>query len=126
MDIYTGRKLRINIEMKQILSLTDQPKQQFNISVPGYDVATIYMEYKPLQYAWFMNLTWGTFILKNERISNSPNLLRQWQDIIPFGIMIAGVDDADPVLQESWVGYNTFWIIDSTEFTDVEAVYVRL
>lgn len=112
--------------MRQITSLTADPKQQFNINIPGYDVATVYLEFKPLQNAWFMDLTWGAFVCKNERVSNSPNLLRQWSNVLPFGIMVEGVDDLDPVLPDAWTNYNKFWVIDDTEFPDVEALYARL
>lgn len=108
------------------INLSEAPKQQFNAPITGgYDTAEIYLEFKPLQNAWFMDLTWGDFVLKNERVSNSPNLLRQFRDLIPFGIFVAGRDDIDPLLITSWTGDNEFWILDSTDLEYVETLYER-
>jgi len=110
--------------MIKIELLTEYPKQQFNASISGYSTALIYLEYKPLQYGWFINITWGTFVIKNERVSNSFNLLRQFKDIIPFGIYVTGVDSLDPILIDSWKTTHEFWILDSTDIVDIEALYV--
>ena len=111
--------------MYQILSLTDAPKQQFNALISGYDSATIYLEYKPQQYGWFMTVTWGTFVLSNERVSASPNLLRQFKDILPFGLMITGDESLDPSAIDSWVEKNQMYFLDAADVVEIEGIYVR-
>ena len=111
--------------MRKISSLTADPRQTFNAVISGYASAVIVIEYRDLQYGWFISVQWGSFVLNNERVSNSPNLLRQFQNLLPFGIMISGKNDVDPMLIDSWVTTNDLYIVDSTDFDLVDAEYVR-
>jgi len=114
--------------MIQITQLTSDAKQQFNMTIAGYDVASVYLEYKPQQYGWFMNLAWSSFALNNERVSTSPNLLRPWKDVLPFGILIADVSGAaalDPIFIDSWVKTHQFWMLEQADLADIEGLYAR-
>lgn len=106
--------------MRQITSLTSDPKQQFDAVIEGYDAATIYLEYKPQQYGWFMNITWGNFASYNIRVALGPNILRQFKNILPFGIAIGGINNIEPVLLTDWLSNNQFYILDAAEVQLVE------
>lgn len=106
--------------MRQITDLTTDAKQQFDIVIDGYDVATVYLEWKPNQTGWFMNVIWNTFSLYNLRVTTGQNILRQFKDIIPFGIGIGGVGSVDPVTEDAWINYNQFYILDETDKQAVE------
>jgi hypothetical protein len=109
----------------QITALNDQPKQTFRIVVDGYDTATISLEFKPQQYGWFISIAWGSFELKNERVATSPNLLRQFKNIIPFGILIEGIEAIDPLKLDSWVTDNKMYILNESDLETVEGLYVK-
>lgn len=111
--------------MYLISVLNDRPKQTFKAVIDGYDTATITLEFKPEQLGWFMSIVWGTFELYNERVATSPNLLRQFSNIIPFGILIDGVNAIDPLKIDSWVTDNNFYILDKSDLDEVEALYVK-
>lgn len=112
--------------MIQITTLNDSPKQQFQFALEGYDSVLIYLEFKPQQYGWFMTMTWGDFVLSNERVSVSANLLRQFRDVLPFGILISGVDALDPTAIDSWIDKNYFYFLNADEVIEVETTeYVR-
>lgn len=111
--------------MRQITTLNDAYNQTFRISIEGYDAAEVTLEFKPLQQSWFMSLNWGTFSINQERIAASPNLLRQFKNIIPFGILISGPDAIDPFAVDAWLTGWNFYILDATDLEDVEALYVR-
>lgn len=108
--------------MNQITSLTTDPKQQFNAVISGYNTAQIYIEYKPQQFGWFMNLVWGNFSVNNLRLAVGPNILRQFKNQIPFGIAISGVGNIDPLNQTDWVSNNGFFILTSDDVAAVETV----
>lgn len=111
--------------MRQILVLNDLPKQSFRIAIENYDFAEITIEFSSTQYAWYFSLTWGeTFQSKNDRIACSPNLLRQYSDLIPFGILIKGPDSIDPFSVKAWINGWEMYFLDSTDLIDVEALYV--
>ena len=114
--------------MIQITQLTNDAKQQFNMAIAGYDTAGVYLEYKPLQYGWFMYLAWGNFSLNCERVSTSPNLLRPWKDVLPFGIMImdvSGQHGIDPIFIDSWVKTHQFWMLEQADLSTIEGLYAR-
>ena len=107
--------------MKEITILNDAPKQTFKFTIDGYDYVEVYIEFKPQQYSWFFNLTWGNFSLFGERVAVSPNLLRQFKDLIPFGIMISGEDGLDPFAIDSWVTKNKFYFLSADEVLTIES-----
>lgn len=112
--------------MIEVTALTNSPKQKFNLVIEGYDVVKIYLEFKSQQEGWFLSLDWGeSFSLKNERVSTSPNLLRQFKNLLPFGLLISGSDAIDPVTIDSWVQTNKMYLIEADELDDIEALYVK-
>jgi hypothetical protein len=109
--------------MLEITCLNDDPKQQFNLLIENYDSAVIYLEYKPQQSGWFFNLTWGDFSLNSERVATSPNLLRQFKNILPFGLMITGHDSIEPFLQDCWITSHKIYLLDETDLENVETEF---
>lgn len=98
--------------MKQIQGLTSQPKQQFTIPLVDGSRVSCYMEYRTQQSGWFLDLTWQDWTLNGMRVFASPNMLRQWQDIIPFGLAVLTTGNVEP--------------LNSTDFSDATAVMVLL
>lgn len=112
--------------MRQITTLNDTSKQQFRFSIDGYDAAEIYLEFKPQQEGWFMNLIWGdVFTLNQTRVVVSPNLLRQFVNVLPFGITIVGPEAIDPFSIDAWLNGWEFYVLDQDDLDQVEDLYVR-
>lgn len=111
--------------MFEITGITNEAKQRFFVTIEGYDSAEISLEYRPNQQGWFMSLSWGNFTFKNERVSVAPNFLRQFSNIIPFGLMVWGVSAIDPYTQDSWLSDNKMYLLDANEIEEVEALYVQ-
>lgn len=111
--------------MRRLTGLTDDPKQQFAMVIEGYDAATVTLEYKSSQYAWFMSVVWGNFELYGERVATGPNMLRQFKDIIPFGIAVSGNNAIDPLFLTSWLTDCSFYVLDAADVESAEAYFVR-
>jgi hypothetical protein len=105
------------------LFLSSDAKQNFQVPITGFDPVDITIEYKPSQYGWFLSLVWGDFSLNNERISISPNLLRQFKNLIPFGILVAGFQAEEPIFVESWLNNNQFYILEQDELITIETEF---
>jgi len=108
---------------KIIDGLTNDPLQEFSAVLEGYDSAKIILEWKPNQFGWFMNLTWGEFSVKNLRIGNYPNILYQFKNLIPFGIGITGTNGVDPVTFDAWTSNNQFYILDEADIASQETLF---
>ena len=98
--------------MKQIDGLTSQPKQQFTIPLTDGSRVSAFMEYRNQQTGWFLDLTWQDWTLNGLRVFASPNMLRQWQDVIPFGLAVLTTGNEEP--------------LNSTDFADGTATMILL
>ena len=83
--------------MKQIQGLTSQPKQQFTIPLTDGSRVSAYLEYRAQQTGWFLDLTWQDWTLNGLRVTASPNILRQWQNVIPFGLSVLTSGNVEPL-----------------------------
>lgn len=113
--------------MNFIEGLTDQPAQNSTLVLPDGSRVTLYLEYKPQQSSWFYSIYWpGTndnpFTLNTCRLVCSPNFLRQFRDLIPFGIsLIATPNNIDPISQSCFVdGTAEMILLDSEDVQSVE------
>lgn len=105
------------------ITLSDDAKQHLSAILDGYSAVSIYVEYKPQQYGWFLDLSWGSFSVNSLRLTTSPNILRQFKNILPFGIGVSGVGGAEPVNITDWsTGTCGFYILDSVDVANMEAL----
>ena len=108
--------------MNQLTGFTDQPKQQATIVLADGSRAVILMQYLAQQTAWSVDVTWGTFSASGLILVASPNWLRQFREVIPFGLMILTAGNLDPTDQEAFVnGSASLFLLDPADVTAVEA-----
>ena len=70
-----------------------------------------------MQYGWFItSLVYGSFTLNGIRISNSPNILNQFRNQIPFGLACYSTNNREPMLQYDFSsGASILYILDQAE-----------
>ena len=114
--------------MTIITGITDQPKQQTSIVLPDGTKAVLYLEYRPQQNGWYYNLTYGPntrlvpFVLNGQRLVSSPNIMRQFRNLIPFGIAILTQNNIEPTRQTDFIdGTITMLLLDTADVAQVEA-----
>ena len=75
----------------------------------------------PQQFGWFItSLQYGSFTLNGIRITNSPNFLYQWKNIIPFGMGCYSTQNREPTLQQDFSsGANVLFLLDQSEVDEV-------
>ena len=53
----------------------------------------------------------------------SPNILRQWKEILPFGIAITTADQTDPFdINDFTTGRVSMWLLDQADVAEIELV----
>ena len=115
--------------MPSILTgLTDQPNQQYPITLPDGSTATMLLQFWPQQLGWFYELTWDGQTPQFEeglaQLVASPNILRQWKNVIPFGLALATKTGLDPTNQEDFVNGNaTLLLLNPSDVGSVETTY---
>lgn len=103
--------------MYEIQQITEDAQQKQRFILPDSSIVQIQMEYKPLQYGWFItSLTYGAFELRGIRICVSPNLLHQWINKLPFGLCVKTKDNFEPSNQTDFVsGYAKMYFLSQEE-----------
>tara|TARA_R110000803_G_scaffold188737_2_gene251204 strand:+ start:324 stop:662 length:339 start_codon:yes stop_codon:yes gene_type:complete len=82
--------------MKQIDKLTAANKQNFRLTTEDGEAIEVYLYYNPSQETWNISIGFGDFALNGLQLVVSPNILRQYQNVLPFGIAVGSIDGQDP------------------------------
>jgi hypothetical protein len=107
--------------VKQINEITNEPRQQHLLPIDGGVFATLTLEFRPDLYAWFFALQWGDFATANEQMVACPNVLRQYSQILPFGIFCDTTTLQDPMTQDAFTqGAAVLYLLDAAEVVEME------
>lgn len=82
----------------QIANLTNFADQLTGLQLPDGTQVTMELIYQGATERWQMNVAYPTlnFVASGLSVCCYPNLLRQWQEILPFGIACVTPDQTDP------------------------------
>lgn len=106
--------------MISINNITDYPNQQLSVVIEDGSSFTMKLYYMPQQQGWFINnLVYGDFTLNGLRITNNPNMLLQWKNLIPFGLACFSKANREPTLQQDFYsGASTLYVLSAQEVAD--------
>lgn len=107
--------------MQQITEISSVANQLLRIRhADGFDI-TVTLRYSPTQQLWFMDVESGDFIARGLAVTTSPNMLRNYQNIIEFGIQILIEDGSDPYFIDDFSnGRAQFNVLTSVEVETLE------
>lgn len=106
--------------MQQITSITSQPKQRMTIVLENNETVDFLLYYLPRQQGWFYDLTYNNLTVKGSRVTLTPNSLRQFKRIIPFGIGFTSEGDVEPFSIDDFSSGRVSMIVLNSE--DVEQI----
>jgi hypothetical protein len=103
--------------MYLIQQITDDPLQSQTLILPDGTSLGLTINFVPMQYGWFITeLSYGSFTLNGLRISNSPNMLHQFKNQIPFGLGCFSTNNREPSQQEDFSsGTSQLYILSAAE-----------
>jgi hypothetical protein len=105
--------------MFQIENLTDNALQVQTLILEDGTSILMTLYFSQVAQGWFIqNLTYGTFILSGFKVVNSPNLLYQWQNILPFGLACFSINNnaIDPSFVGDFLsGNSSLYILTQAE-----------
>lgn len=89
--------------MYQIQQITNDYLQTQTLLLPDGGQIVMTMKFVPMQFGWFIvSLQYNNFILEGVRIVNSPNMLHQFRNQIPFGLACFSTQNREPSLQQDF------------------------
>lgn len=107
--------------MNVLTGFTDSPKQKTTVVLDNGTNATLELEYRPQQLGWFYNLEYQNFLIQGQRLVYSPNLLRQFQGQIPFGLAVVSTDKNDPLQQTDFSsGKAVLILLNEADAAEIE------
>lgn len=108
--------------MTTLTGLSDQPKQQSNFVLPDGSSVSFYMEYRQQQKGWFADIVWQGVTINGLRLTTSPNFLRQWQHLLPFGLALFTAGNVEPILLADFVnGVATIVVLTADDVATINA-----
>ena len=110
--------------MNLIQQITDDPFQEQTLILPNGNTFLLQMYFMPMQYAWIITeLTYMDFTLTGFRITNSPNILQQYRNQLPFGIGCFSTDNREPTqLTDFSSGNSELYVLTAAEVTQYQAL----
>lgn len=102
--------------------------QNFNLSISDGSIVNMTIYYIPQQMGWFYDLSWNnntsSITLNGRRIVCSPNMLRQYQNNIPFGLGCSTADNTEPMnVTDFTSGFAELFLLDGVGVFYMESNY---
>lgn len=107
--------------MQEITTLTTSPNQLHTLVLDNNDTADFRLYYAARMQEWFYDLSYQNFIINGAKVVLTPNSLRQFKNILPFGIAFYSDDDIEP-FQITDFGYGRvkMGILNAEEVKQIE------
>lgn len=103
--------------MLLIQQVTSNALQKQALVLENGNIVTLTIYFRPQQLGWFINeLVYNTFVLHGVRITNSPNILNQFRNQIPFGLSCFSTANREPSQQQDFSsGTSKLYILTQDE-----------
>ncbi len=113
--------------MKQLEGIRATGTQKIGTTADNGDPISMTLAFNASTQEWKMGIEWGDFSLKGNRIFSSPNLLSQYENIIPFGLAVITEGGGDPFLVNDFsTGRVTMYLLTPEEVVEVQDFYVSI
>jgi hypothetical protein len=106
--------------MIRIPNITAYPNQSISFVLPDGSAFSMILYFVPMQQGWFITkLIYNNFELDGIRITNNPNILYQFQNVIPFGLSCFTAANREPSLQEDFSSkISNLYVLTAAEVAD--------
>lgn len=109
--------------MLKISSITAYPSQKFFFEYGGFK-AQVTLTYRPSIRAWYMDITWNNFLCYGRKLCIGVNILDQYSNVIPFGILITTNTGLDPYLINDFsTGVANFYVLETIDLQSIDTYY---
>ena len=112
--------------MKLIDQVGSEPRQKHSVIIDDGTRFSFELYFVPMQLGWFFTyVEYGDFLVESVRVCNSPNLLHQFRNKIPFGIACLSTAQREPSLQQDFTSGDSALYVLTSEEVDFYERYLR-
>lgn len=97
--------------MKIVTSITNQPKQKFNISLEDNSIVRINLYFNMTQRAWYYDFQYNDYTCNGNKVVLSFNAIRHLRKKMPFGIGFISESQADPFDLNDFKNNNVLMVV---------------
>ncbi len=113
--------------MVLIDNLSDAADQITALQLPDGSTATLELIYLGTIQRWIYNITHPDFpagALNGQMLCRHPNILRQFKNLIPFGLAVVSANGNEPVNIEDFANGSTLlYLLDAADVAAVEVAF---
>lgn len=111
--------------MNKLDRLNSNASQQLKtFTIDDGTAITLKFRFLPTQSLWILDVEIESTVINGISVVNSPNLLRGYRNIIPFGMMVVSLDGYDPHFIDDFENDRSeVFILSAAEVAAVEAGY---
>lgn len=107
--------------MKLIDKITDSAIQTVTLIGNPNQSIELTLRYMPASQSWVMDVVYDDFSLYGVRVVANPNLLRQYKNKIPFGLLCTTAQPIDPYrINDFDTGYAKLYLMDADDVEEIE------
>lgn len=105
-----------------ISNLTSFADQTSLLRLSDGSVVTMELIYQGASERWIMNLSYGTHVINGIGVCCLPNIIRQWRNVLPFGIACVTNDQTDPFdISDFANGRALLYLLTQEDVTEIES-----
>ena len=82
--------------MQEITQITSSPKQHMTLLLENNETVDFSIYFLPRQQNWFIDFSYKNITVNCMKVVLSPNILRQFKKIIPFGLKFSTDSSVEP------------------------------
>lgn len=110
--------------MRYLNKITAEASQKFFLTGNTGQRITMNLRYMPSIQGWQMDLSYNDFTANGIHVVGSPNLLRNFKNIIPFGIACVVTDGLDPYYIDDFSsGRAVLYLLSEADVKSVETLF---
>ena len=107
--------------MQLIENITSAVKQKMTLLLENNEKAEFKLHYNGRMQAWFFSFTYKDISISNLKVCLHPNILRQFRNIIPFGISFVSNSLVEPFQDVSFSkGICEMYLLTQEEVIAIE------
>ena len=107
--------------MLEITTLTNDIKQRHTLVLEDNETVDFLLYYSLRQQSWYYDFQYNDFICNGSKVVLTPNALRQFKRILPFGFAFYSDSSVEPFRQDDFSsGRVRFFILNQSDIEEIE------
>lgn len=107
--------------MTVIDNLINYANQVATLILPDKSTAQLALLYNNSTQRWTWSLVYGSTTINGQNLCCHPNILRQWLNVLPFGISCVTADQTDPLyVTDFFTGRVTLYLLTAADVQTIE------